>query len=80
MAAKNPVGRPPIYTEKAVARICVNGANKLQEQSLRRAVVNVLVENRGAMTIGQLNEHFDFDVTNAVMELVKVGWLAVDPE
>ena len=71
-------GRPPIYTDDILVRIDAKGVNKLQHNSARRAVINHLVEHRGKLSIGQINEHFGFDMTPTILDLVKVGWCEVE--
>ncbi len=63
-------------------RVCVNASGKtdLKPRTERRAVVNVLIDEfEGCAAIKHLEEHFGFDVTSVVEELVGDGWLEVQP-
>lgn len=71
------VGRPMEYHADTLVRLHVTGTSKLQKASARRAVINLIVENGGSMTIGEIDEHFDFSMRDVVMGLVHTNWLEV---
>lgn len=73
-----PAGRPPNVEDTDLIVIRTSGKHKLQAMSDRRAVVNRLVENGGAMTVSELNDSFGFDIRRTIYDLIKAGWLAVD--
>lgn len=71
------MARPPIYTDKTRIYIQSEKADaKLQQDSDRRAIVNVIIDNGGSMTLAQLNKHFGFNIKSAVMTLIRSKWLA----
>jgi hypothetical protein len=70
------MGRPKLFDDQTEVCIHARAGNKLQEASDRRAVVQLLVDNGGIMTIGNINRHFGFDMTDKVGDLVRSGWLA----
>lgn len=81
--AKKLMGRPPTYTDKTI--VCIAGGEhprpKLQARSERRAIVNLLMDRRGRMTLKQIDDHFGYGVRQKVRALVNNGWLeVVDPE
>lgn len=49
--------------------------SKLQAASLRRAVVDRIVDAGGSATIRKLNRHFNFETRTVVLSLVRSGWL-----
>lgn len=78
MGVKQPVmGRPPIYTDDTKIRLHATGKAKLQSNSLRRAIVNLLVNNTGVMTLKEIDEHFGFEARNVALSLVRCGWAEV---
>ena len=75
------MARPKIYTDKTRIHIQSEKAKaKLQQGSDRRAIVNVIVENGGSMTLAQLDKHFGFNIKGAVMTLIRSKWLSSDAE
>lgn len=73
-----PVGRPVVYGDESRVYLHATGRAKLQAGSDRRAIVNVLVENGGSMTMRELDEHFGFDVRDRVLALKKAGWVRIE--
>jgi hypothetical protein len=73
------VGRPLVYTGSSTVRINAKGRTKLQSGSARRAVINLLVDNRGKMTFAEINQHFDMDMMVTISDLVQIGWVEVTP-
>lgn len=70
------MGRPNRYSDDFV--VAVTGASartKLQVGSDRRAIVNVIIDNGGSMTLGALDVVFGYDVRSKVMALMRNGWL-----
>ncbi len=72
------VGRPPVYGDDSCVYLHATGSAKLQSGSDRRAIVNVLVENGGSMTMLELDAHFGFDVRERVLALQKAGWVRIE--
>lgn len=71
--------RPALYSDAATVSIDSRQAeSKLQVNSDRRAIINVIVENGGAMTLKQLRKHFGYDIRTLVNSLVKLNWLRVE--
>jgi hypothetical protein len=71
-------GRPPTYRDDTKVCLCAKRARtRLQENSERRAVINLLVNNKGALTLEEIDAHFGFDIRETVMTLVRLGWLEV---
>jgi len=72
------VGRPAIYEDATL--LCLHTSNpdgKLQDHSLRRAIVDKIVDAGGKMTIGEINESFNHDVSAGIKFLVRSGWLEI---
>ena len=74
-----PVGRPEKYTDDSRVYLCADGRIKLQAGSDRRAIVNLLVDNRGSMTLGEIDRTYGFSVRDVVFDLVKAGWVRISP-
>lgn len=75
--SKEGAGRPPIFRDEDVIFVKTNKAgSKLQKDSKRRAIINRLIDAGGSQTIAELNEHFGFDVRQAVRALVRGHWLS----
>jgi len=73
--------RPAIYGDDTrVGLSSGTPKTRLQDKSVRRAIVNLIIDNKGALTIGQINDHFGFDLANRVGALVRSGWLEVKSE
>ena len=70
-------GRPPIYTD--ATRVCVraSGKTRLQLNSDRRAIVNMLIDRGGCATLTEIDAHFGFSIRDKVMALVRAEWLEV---
>lgn len=70
-------GRPPKYTDATRLRLSASGKTKLQANSDRRAIVNMMIERGGVATIAEINAHFGFDLSDRAAALVRAGWLEV---
>lgn len=70
------MARPVFYTD--ATRFCVHpdGSSKLQAGSDRRKIVDLMLENGGCMTLGEIDAHFGFSVRAKVLALTRIGWLA----
>ena len=69
-------GRPLLHTDDTIVAISSSQArSKLQVDSERRAIINVIVDNGGKMTLKQINKHFGFDIRARVVALIDIGWL-----
>ena len=71
------VGRPPKYTDKTRLRLHTTGQSNLQKRSLRRAIVNLMVKNKGVMSLKEIDEHFGFDTRTQAIALLRAGWVQV---
>jgi hypothetical protein len=72
------MARPMMYSnETQVAVTGREARTNLQQNSERRAIINAVIDNRGKMTLGQLDDHFGYDVRSRVISLVKSGWLEI---
>lgn len=70
------VGRPPLINNNEPLEVRPSpDASRLQRKSIRRDVLNVMLEVGSPITIDQLNEHFGSDVRSTVMALVRSGWV-----
>ena len=72
------LGRPAIYEDTTL--VCLhtrNAKTKLQDHSLRRAIVDKIVDVGGTMTIGEINEAFGHDVSLGTKYLIRSGWLEI---
>lgn len=72
------MGRTAIYTNDT--KISVSGhtaRSRLQPGSERRAIIDKVIDLGGAIDIGQLEEHFGYDLKGKVAALVRIGWLTV---
>jgi hypothetical protein len=73
------IGRPAVYTDTTKVSLCATGKVKLQQGSERRAIINLIVEHAGVMTLGEINDHFGYDIRTTVLALQQAGWLKVVP-
>lgn len=74
------MGRPTVYHDDAKVCVRPNGSTKLQRMSDRRAIVDLMIENGGCMTLKQIDDHFKFDIRDKVIALIRVGWLSLCSE
>jgi uncharacterized membrane protein len=71
------MGRPRKLYDDTLVSIKAQGTTKLQANSDRRAVIQLLVDTGGRMTMGEINRHFGFDISTVVRGLMRSGWLEV---
>lgn len=71
------MARIPEYDNDTKVRLAPNGESTLKKFSDRRAIVNHLVDVGGVTTIGEISVHFGFDFRDAVVSLIRSGWLEV---
>ena len=71
------MARPKTYDDGTKVRLHPSGKSKLQESSDRRAIVDLIVDNKGVMTMGEIDEHFGFDIRPKVIALMRSNWLEV---
>ena len=71
------MGRKEIYNDKTKLRISTKGKTKLQPNSDRRAIVNLMVDRGGVMTLKGIDDHFGFEIRDKAIALVRAGWLEV---
>lgn len=72
------MARPLKYTD--ATRVHITGRkpeSRLQPASDRRAIVNVIIDNQGSMTLKEIDDHFGFDIREKVAALIRAGWLEV---
>jgi len=69
-------GRPPIYTDDV--RVCLRAEGKyaLKPNGIRRAIVQLLLDNNGCLTIGEINSHFHRNMKKTVSQMLRSGWLS----
>lgn len=70
-------GRPKTYTDETVVCIDARSGTRLQRNSERRAVVELILDNGGCMAMGAIDEHFGFSMRERVIALIHAGWLRV---
>lgn len=72
------MARPSTYTDDCVVAVTGHKAkSRLQAGSERRAIINVIIDNGGTMTLLALDEHFGYDIRRKVVALVRSGWLEI---
>lgn len=72
------MARPVVYKDDSVVVVTTeNAKTKLQTGSERRAIVNVIIDKGGSMTLLELDEHFGYDIRPRVAALARSGWLEV---
>ena len=73
------MGRPKLYDDAQRVHVCSREpAHKLQEASERRAIVNLVIDSGGTMTVGEIDAHFGYNTQSKVAALVRNGWLALE--
>jgi hypothetical protein len=71
------------HTLRLTDRFAVNGSGatcNLQKRSLRRQVVQHLIDSGGKATLAQINAHFKVDMRSPVTGLLRAGWLIIEGE
>lgn len=72
------MGRSLMYRDETRVAVVARAPKvRLQSKSLRRAIVNMLVDNGGAMRLDALDEAFGFNVRETTQALIRDGWLEV---
>jgi hypothetical protein len=51
--------------------------SKLQLESHRRALIQLLVDSGGRMRVAAINEHFNFECRSVIRSLLLSGWVGV---
>lgn len=75
------MARPKIYADDTRVFIRTRYAkNKLQAGSVRRAIINKILDEGGVTTVAELSTAFDFDTSATVGSLVRDKWLELDGE
>jgi len=75
------IGRPREYDENM--RVSLAGGpkdSKLQRRSMRRAVIDYVVDSQGSATLGELETAFGFNIQPVVMALIRKEWLRIEQE
>jgi hypothetical protein len=73
------MGRNKLIRDEEVVILSPRGATaKLQTRSMRRAIVDALVQHGGSMTMAEINRVRGYDCRSHVGSLVKAGWLSVE--
>lgn len=70
-------GRPKEYNDKTRVQICATGKTKLQANSERKAIIQLMVDNGGVMTLKAIDDHFGFNIRPKVVALIRAGWVSV---
>ena len=71
-------GRPPVYNDRSMVFLSATGETRLQLGSDRRAIINKLVDSGGAMTLGDIDRAFGFEIRDKVFALQKAGWVRIE--
>ena len=71
------MGRPQKYTDATRVRVAPDGSSKLHAGGDRRAVINWLIDQGGAATLGEIDEAFGVSMRDLAGALIRVGWLRV---
>ena len=71
------MSRPPTYEDDTKVQLCATGKSKLQENSDRKAIIQLLVNNGGVMDMGSIDAHFGFTIRGKVIALIRSGWLRI---
>lgn len=73
----NAGGRPRVYTDETVVCIAARGAVRLQRNSERRAIVELILDHGGCMSMGDVDRHYGFSMRGRIIALIHSGWLKV---
>lgn len=71
-------GRPQKYHDDTDVWLRPTGESRLQSVSDRRAIVDLIMENGGHMTFGDIDKHFGFPMREKVIALIRAGWLSTE--
>ena len=71
------MARPVIYNDDTKFCVRPTGDSKLQKHSDRRAIVDLMLDNGGCMTLREVETHFGFPMRLKVIALVRAGWLSL---
>jgi len=71
------MGRKRALGDVDILAVRPTGESKLQNMSDRRAVVQLIIDNGGILSVGDINKHFGFDITPTIRGLMRSGWLEV---
>lgn len=75
---KKAAGRPKMYVNSTRVRIAPGpDASRLQENSDRRAIIMMLVDNCGSATLGEISKYFAIPMRDKVLALIRADWLEV---
>lgn len=69
--------RPEYYTDERVVCVHATGHSRLHRGGERRAIIDVIIDNGGCMSIKEINEALKQDVRTTVGALCRVGWLSI---
>lgn len=70
------MGRPTKLPDAAVISISTGKAkSRLQSDSERRAIVNLIIDHGGSMTLLEIVESFGYNIRPAVHALIRDNWL-----
>lgn len=69
------MARPQTYTDET--RVCVapDGSSKLQAGGDRRALVDYLIGEGGAATLGAIDRDFGVSMRSVAVALIRANWL-----
>jgi hypothetical protein len=74
---KSNAGRPVILQDHDEVHIGSKPDKTLQRVSVRRAIVDFVVDKGGRATVREINAKFKFECRTRILSLIKVGWLQV---
>lgn len=70
MGRKRTLAHSDIFVVDGASAKCI-----LQQRSLRRLIVQFIIDHGGKAELAQINEHFKLDMRTHVAGLMRVGWL-----
>lgn len=74
------MGRREIYGPEAKFRLSTSEeTTALHPKGDRRAIVQLLVDRGGVLTLEQINRHFGYQMRPRVMKLIVAGWVELIP-
>lgn len=71
------MARPIKYDGDTVMCVRPQGDSRLKKHSDRRAIIDLMVENGGCMSLKEIDDHFGFTMRSKVLALMRAGWLEV---
>lgn len=73
-------GRPLVYEPHTKVALRPTGRSKLQPRSVRKRIVELMIENGGVMTFEHIDRAMGWDCRSVVIALIRAGWLKPEDE